>query len=233
MKDHIWEHNNRYRLVKVDGQQDQFDLIPVPGTVYQVGTPINKTTLLQDTTYTKYKNASKFSMPTAENGTPNDVLNSLLNSYANSISIMMGESQAVGGGNDELELEGFAKWNPIVYDATGKCTLDTSGYCTKLYIPKGIKKVHIMTSLRHGRDNTSAGVIAKIYKNGVEIQSLPIVPTSGDSKFYSFVYNTVINTTGNGSEYIQLYLKGEKQTGVFAKISQIQCSWLISQMLTF
>lgn len=231
MKDHIWEHNNRYRITPVEGQKDQFDLIPVPGTVYQVGTPINKSTLLQDITYEKYKNAINTSMPVSDVATPNDVFNVLTNAFAESISIMVGESQIVGGGADELE--GFAKWGSILHDATGKCTLDSDNYCTKLYIPKGIKKAQITGAFRYGRDNGYGSVEAKIYKNGASIQSIPLIPPGSDSKYHFSSYNIVIDTTGNGTEYVQLYLKGTKEGGVFASIAEIQCVWLIVRMLNF
>lgn len=236
LNDHIWEHNNRFRLVPVEGQKDQYDLIPVPGTVYQVGTPINKATFLQDSTYSKYKNASKVSFPTSGDATPNDIFNALTDAFAGSISIIMGESLAAG--YQGKETEGFAKWSSILYDATGKSTLDTSfestNYCTKLYVPKGIKNVQVTAAFQIAAGtNYSSGPFAKIYKNGSEIQSLYIVLGAKDGYFKYSTSNAVIDTTGSGSEYIQLYLKGENSSGTFASRSQIKCLWLVARMLNF
>lgn len=230
MKDHIWEHNNRYRLVKVEGQQDQYDLIPVPGTVYQVGTPINKATLLQDTIYSKYKNASKTTMPNLDSATPNDVFGALENAYANGFSIIMGESKSVGANRDEEE--GFAKWDTILYDATGKCTLDTNfnskNYCTKLYIPKGIKKVQITGKFGHNKEMWGSSD-AIIYKNGVKLQSIKWNNDVYNQSIHE-VINTVIDTTGAGNEYIQIYFKG---SGGTTERGVVVCFWLIVKMLSF
>lgn len=50
MQDRIVEFPNRYRLVKVAGTEDTFDLIPAPGEVIQEGTPLNMGTLLKHDT---------------------------------------------------------------------------------------------------------------------------------------------------------------------------------------
>lgn len=50
MYDRNVEHPNRYQLVKVEGTDDIFDLVPAPGTVNNDGTLINKNSLLKDAT---------------------------------------------------------------------------------------------------------------------------------------------------------------------------------------
>lgn len=239
MKDHVWEHNNRFRLEKVAGQQDQYDLFPVPGTVYEVGTPIRKVSMLQDATYNKYKDAAKSgTMPSTGDGTQNDVFNALTNAYANGISIIMGQSLKVGAAGKETE--GFAKWDSILYDATGKCKLDTSfnntNYCTKLYIPKGIKRVKISAGFTKSRTTQyAASVAAKIYKNGSELQSMYLgnsTPAAENAERFVSSEN-VITTTGSGTEYIQLLLKGAYESGTFPKATTIQCFWLEMKMLSF
>lgn len=234
MKDHIWEHNNRYRIIPVEGQKDQFDLIPVPGTVYEAGTPINKATLLQDATYAKYKDASGETMPLASNAVPDDMWNALANAYANGISIIMDRSDQKASNDWDS-----AKWYSILYDATGKCTFDyNSQACTKLYIPKGIKKVQVTAALEYSRNEDSARMPeASIYKNGKSEQSLLLTDILPGSTGTS-VTNTVINSTGNGSEYIQLYLRGEyyrSGSGVnsVTRQSKILCSWIAIRMLSF
>lgn len=66
MKDREVQFPSRYRLDKVAGTDDVFDLVPVPGTVYEEGTFINKANLLKDAT------ASLFDLPSS--AVPDDVL---------------------------------------------------------------------------------------------------------------------------------------------------------------
>lgn len=54
MKDRIVEFPNRYRIVPVEGTSDLVDLLPVPGVITDIGTPINKNTLLRDETAAQY-----------------------------------------------------------------------------------------------------------------------------------------------------------------------------------
>ena len=49
-KDVIAEHLNRYQLIKVVGTEDQYDLVPVYGTVSQEGTPVRALELQSRTT---------------------------------------------------------------------------------------------------------------------------------------------------------------------------------------
>lgn len=50
MIDREVEHPNRYRLKLVADEDNVFDLIPEPGEIVEEGTPLNKATLLQDST---------------------------------------------------------------------------------------------------------------------------------------------------------------------------------------
>lgn len=50
MKDRVVQYPSRYQLVQVAGTTDTYDLVPVPGTVTEEGTPLNKASLLKDTT---------------------------------------------------------------------------------------------------------------------------------------------------------------------------------------
>lgn len=50
MIDRNVQYPQRYQLVKVEGTDDIYDLIPAPGEVSEVGTLVNKATLLQDIT---------------------------------------------------------------------------------------------------------------------------------------------------------------------------------------
>ena len=49
-KDRNVQYPQRYQLVKVEGTDDIYDLIPAPGEVSEAGTLINKATLLKDAT---------------------------------------------------------------------------------------------------------------------------------------------------------------------------------------
>lgn len=48
MKDRNVQFPNRYKMTKVPGTDDIFDLIPAPGTVFEEGDFLNKSTLLTD-----------------------------------------------------------------------------------------------------------------------------------------------------------------------------------------
>ena len=54
MKDRNVQYPQRYQLVKVEGTDDIYDLIPAPGEVSEAGTLINKATLLKDATAALY-----------------------------------------------------------------------------------------------------------------------------------------------------------------------------------
>ena len=54
MKDRSVEFPQRYRLTKVTGTDDIYDLIPAPGEITEEGTLINKGTLLSDDTAAKF-----------------------------------------------------------------------------------------------------------------------------------------------------------------------------------
>lgn len=69
MYDRNVEFPQRYRLQKVDGTDDIFDLIPTPGEIRNEGTLINKSSLLKDTT------AALFGL--GSGAVPDDVLNQL------------------------------------------------------------------------------------------------------------------------------------------------------------
>lgn len=66
MKDRNVQHASRFRLTKVPGTDDVYDLIPAPGEVYEEGTLINKSALLKDAT------AALFGLD--DNAVPDDVL---------------------------------------------------------------------------------------------------------------------------------------------------------------
>ena len=62
MKDRLVEFPNRYKLIPVSGQADTYDLQPVPGTITEEGTFLNKAVLFSDT------NSERFG---ETDGTPN------------------------------------------------------------------------------------------------------------------------------------------------------------------
>ncbi len=54
MKDRVVQYPHRYQLVPVAGKTNVYDFVPVPGTITEAGTPLNKATLLKDATATLY-----------------------------------------------------------------------------------------------------------------------------------------------------------------------------------
>ena len=54
MRDRNVQYPYRYRLVKVSGTDDIYDLVPVPGQVTEQGTALGKATLLKDDTAALY-----------------------------------------------------------------------------------------------------------------------------------------------------------------------------------
>lgn len=54
MLDRLVEFPNRVRLIPVEGQSGVYDVVQVPGTVTEEGTPLNKGTLLSDVTGNRY-----------------------------------------------------------------------------------------------------------------------------------------------------------------------------------
>lgn len=50
MTDRNVQYPNRYMLVPVDGSDELVDLIPAPGEIYELATPLNKGTWLKDST---------------------------------------------------------------------------------------------------------------------------------------------------------------------------------------
>lgn len=97
MYDRNVEHPNRYQLVKVEGTDDIFDLVPAPGVVNNDGTLINKNSLLKDAT------AALFGM--GADAVPDDVFKKL------SASVLLGVastplSQFVEGSTIQLNENG-------------------------------------------------------------------------------------------------------------------------------
>lgn len=54
MMDRVVQFPHRYKAVKVAGEENVFDFVPMPGVTTEVGTPLNKATLLSDDTANVY-----------------------------------------------------------------------------------------------------------------------------------------------------------------------------------
>lgn len=222
MIDRAVQFPNRYKIVQVPGQPGVFDLTPFPGEITEVGTPISKGTLLKDSTFSKFDNTEGTKNIEA---TPDGVFQALSRANASSIITVFANS-------NELSVvyptnstqEGFATFSNILYDATGKCTQN------RIYIPKGIKRVLVSASLAFQKD--SATFAATIYKNGVAAQSLFLRDAIryDPSSTYTTEPVCVVNTTGDGTEYLQLHLKATANRNGQGKIC---CDWLKFQMLTY
>lgn len=91
MYDRNVEFPNRYQLVKVEGTDDVFDIIPAPGEVAEEGTMINKSTLLSDAV------AASFGL--GNTAVPNDVLNVIKTLFNNNDTNLANINQSVAGAN--------------------------------------------------------------------------------------------------------------------------------------
>lgn len=87
MKDRVVQYPHRYQLMPVSGQNGVYDLIPVPGTVTEAGTALNKGNLLSDET------AALFGM-SGDGATPDNVLSAL----GHSLKCVTGTFTASGAG---------------------------------------------------------------------------------------------------------------------------------------
>ena len=63
MKDRNVQFPHRYQMVPVAGQESVYDFVPVPGTITEPGTPINKATLFSDATAALYGLAGDDAVP--------------------------------------------------------------------------------------------------------------------------------------------------------------------------
>lgn len=92
MIDRNVEFPSRYHITKVDGTDDVYELVPAPGTVSAEGTPINKATLLTDTTAMLYG--------LDNTAVPDDVLKKL----ANAAFVENGSLTDVGGNSVGVQI---------------------------------------------------------------------------------------------------------------------------------
>lgn len=219
MKDRIVEHPKRFRLVKVEDQLDQYDLISAPGEITEIGTPVNKATLLRDSTLSKYTNTES-TKNIAE--TPDGVFQALARANATSIVTILADSIPFYATYENQGNDVKASFNDILHDATGKCTQD------KVYIPKGIKKVCITASFYFYITGGSYSI--DICKNGSPVQSIDL-KTSQFAERGLEVVEYVVDTSGSGSEYLQINFRGD---GVgINKIISLSCNYAVFQMLTY
>lgn len=99
MKDRIVEYPHRYQMVPAG--EDFYDLLPAPGHVTQEGTPINKATLLSDSTAAALGLAGD---PTVDNA-----LNAVGNALAGGVRIATGSYVGTG-------ISGAANPNVLTFD---------------------------------------------------------------------------------------------------------------------
>lgn len=113
MKDRNVQHASRFRLTKVPGTDDVYDLIPAPGEVYEEGTLINKFALLKDAT------AALFGLGT--DAVPDDAFN-LLSRFQS------------GFGNEYIWAKERWNWEAVKSDSTKNWTLVQTGNINRTYV---------------------------------------------------------------------------------------------------
>lgn len=118
MKDRITQFPHRYQMVPVAGQPDTYDIIAKPGTITEVGTPINKATLLSDAT------AALYGLEGAT-ATPNDVLSILRGMLE--VKTVKGAYTGNGAGNRNITLA----FDPYIVIITFDSQPRNTGICIK------------------------------------------------------------------------------------------------------
>ena len=97
MKDRVVEFPHRYQLVPVSGQSGTYDIIAKPGTVTEVGTPLNKATLLKDETAALYG-------LTGEDATVDEALKREAKKKTNVVYISTSQNWIVPDGASEVDV---------------------------------------------------------------------------------------------------------------------------------
>lgn len=180
--------------------------------------------MLKDSTYQKYSGLDP-NAPLPGDATPDYVFSVLASAQASSIKTFLNggntvESAATALTSDQ-EKSVFAMFDTIEFDATGRCKLDQTLQgdsklrCDRVYIPKGVKSVLVSVRWRGNIGSLT------VYKNGSAVQSIPrpevsYVSTGAETTGTSYV---IIETTGSGNEYIQIYVTARSTRSIASTMS--------------
>lgn len=107
MRDRNVQFPNRYRMTKVAGTDDIYDLVPAPGTVYEEGDFLNKSTLLTDALCTA------LSLPTT--ATPTQALEKLRQLVATAQSTAIENNAKVVSGSYVGTGSGLSESKPVTF----------------------------------------------------------------------------------------------------------------------
>lgn len=193
MKDRITQYPHRYQLVPVSGQSDTYDIIAKPGTVTEVGTPLNKANLLSDTTANLYG-------LTGDDATVDGAL------IANSFTMNYGKYSQLSGGTG-LEGKGPSIMAFTTQDNDDFGAINLPSYPTRLTIPQGISKVrfYLMLAAMHSDNITDLF----LDKNGVELLKI----TANDSSL-QFSCTPIIHVVSG--DYFEVRITGSNYTALQA-----------------
>ena len=206
MKDRITQYPHRYQLVPVSGQSDTYDIIAKPGTVTEVGTPLNKATLFSDETAALYGLTGGDAVV--------DMALKLASSatYRGKYSMLTGSAEITGA-------VGYLSFSGEERDDLSVINLASS--YTKLTIPASLdgKLARFFINVECGANTTQKEVKIILRKNGVDVEILasfycdqsirmrcvsyssPIVVASGD--YFEFYF-----TAENFAQYCTAYSGG-------------------------
>lgn len=115
MIDRNVQYPQRYQLVKVEGTDDIYDLIPAPGEVSAKGTLINKATLLKDAT------AALFGLGT--DAVPDDALSAINTLIQAAQSTADGKASIVTGSYVGTGTYGASNPNTLTFDFEPKVVI--------------------------------------------------------------------------------------------------------------
>lgn len=192
MYDRNVEYPNRYQLVKVEGTDDIYDLVPAPGTVNNEGTLINKNSLLKDAT------AALFGL--GADAVPDDVSRVLSRLHAGLGNEYVWEKTK---SQNEIMLETAVSqssfWNSYLQAMPVSSEVSFSGTIVSLVNP-----VTLGSLFRDGAEaaNYLNGKYADFNNNGTIYYVTNAVYTSSDNRFNASTAKVVVGQTTASFGYV-------------------------------
>lgn len=215
MDDQNVQYPNRYKD-KITGQV--FDLEWMPGQVTKTGSAYNKANVLPENVCIKLG----LNHTTAE---PKDAFASVASGrYYGKMSQLTEGSSA--GGSERDRVSHFCEFTTSTIDDYANLAKDAGkNYYTKIPIPVGAKSIKITATCSGGK--TAWGdADANLYLGDVDLGVICTLASGGYDNTDTGV--KVVDVTGNGNEYIKLWLDGsnDKQSGADSNRGIIRCSSL-------
>lgn len=206
MKDRVVQYPHRYQLVPVAGETNVYDFVPVTGTVTEVGTPLNKSTLLSSSTETLYG---------LSDGTVDQAL-----AYIPTLEAVKyyGKVSQLGGGvawstTSDALFTHIVTFSTEDIDDFSAINLGVS--TSKITIPSGISKIKL-----YGKFNVYMGtkglVKIEILKNNSVISEVfksDVTATGSKRDLTSTFITEVMSVTQN--DYFQLKISIDQNTATY------------------